>query len=322
MSWFFRPDSGARRQVSVADRGSPTYRNDMSALGFIGLGIMGKPMAAHLIRGGHQLHLHSRSGVPPELVAAGGVACSGGREVAERSEVVFTMLPDTPDVERVLFGAGGVAEGLGSGQAVVDMSSVAPMATQEFARRVGDLGAEYVDAPVSGGQVGARDASLTIMVGATEQGFARVKPLLALMGKNVTHVGGHGAGQICKVANQIVVAATIEAVAEGLLFASRSGVDPARVREALLGGFASSRILELHGRRMIERNFEPGARVELHQKDLELALSAARQLGLGLPGTALAQQLFNSCRGLGGAKWDHSAMVKALEALAGHPVAG
>jgi 2-hydroxy-3-oxopropionate reductase len=289
-------------------------------VGFVGLGIMGRPMAGHLLRGGHRLHLHSRSGVPQELTAAGGVACRGGREVAERSDVVFTMLPDTPDVERVLLGEGGVAEGLSPGKAVVDMSSISPSATQEMARRLDALGCEHVDAPVSGGEVGARQATLTIMVGASDAGFARVKPLLDLLGKNVTHVGGHGAGQICKVANQIVVALTIEAVSEALVFASKAGVDPAKVRQALLGGFASSRILELHGQRMIDRNFEPGARVELHQKDLELALAAARQLGVALPGTALSQQLFNACRAQGGARWDHSAMVKALELLAGKAV--
>jgi 2-hydroxy-3-oxopropionate reductase len=292
----------------------------MSDLGFVGLGIMGQPMAANLMRGGHRLHLHSRSGVPGGLLEAGGVACAGPRQVAERAEVVFTMLPDTPDVEAVLFGPDGLEGALGPGKVVVDMSSVSPAATADFAHRVEARGAEYVDAPVSGGQVGAREATLTIMVGATDAGFARVRPLLGLLGRNVTHVGGHGAGQTCKVANQIVVALTIEAVAEALLFASRAGVDPARVRQALLGGFASSRVLELHGQRMIDRDFEPGARVELHQKDLELALSSARRLGLALPGTALAQQLFNSCRAQGGARWDHSAMVKALERLAGHAV--
>jgi 2-hydroxy-3-oxopropionate reductase len=290
-------------------------------LGFVGLGIMGRPMAANLMKGGHALRLFSRSGVPPELVEAGGTACASGREVAEGSEVVFCIVPDTPDVERVLFGERGVAEGLGAGKAFVDMSSISPIATKELARRVNALGAEYVDAPVSGGDVGARAATLTLMVGASEAGFARVRPLLELLGKNVTHVGPNGAGQTTKVANQIIVALTIEAVGEALLFAAKAGVDPAKVRQALLGGFASSRILELHGQRMIERNFEPGARIELHQKDLENALAGARAMGLALPGTALAQQLFNACRGQGGARWDHSAMLKALELLAGQAVA-
>jgi 2-hydroxy-3-oxopropionate reductase len=293
----------------------------VSDVGFIGLGIMGKPMAWNLMRGGHRLHLHSRSGVPAELVASGGLACRCAREVAERSEIVFTMLPATPDVERVIFGEDGVAGGLGPGKVVVDMTSASPIETVVFARRVNDLGCEYVDAPVSGGDVGAREATLTIMVGASEAGFARVRPLLELMGAKVTLVGGNGAGQTCKVANQIVVALGIEAVAEALLFASRAGVDPVKVRQALMGGFASSRVLELHGQRMIDRDFEPGGRIELHQKDLELALAAARALGLALPGTALAQQLFNACLAQGWARWDHSAMVKALELLAHHPVA-
>ena len=295
----------------------------MSKLGFVGLGIMGRPMAANLMKGGHVVHVYSRSGVPAEVAAQpGAFACASGREVAQKSEVIFSMVPDTPDVERVLFGKDGVAEGLSPGKVFVDMSSVSPIGTKELASRVNALGCEYVDAPVSGGDVGARNATLTIMVGATEAGFARVKPLLELLGKNVTHVGPNGAGQTAKVANQIVVALTIEAVAEALLFAAKAGVDPAKVRQALLGGFASSRVLEVHGQRMIERNFEPGARVELHQKDLENALSGARAMGLALPGTANAQQLFNACKAHGGARWDHSAMLKALEMLAGKAVAG
>jgi 2-hydroxy-3-oxopropionate reductase len=294
----------------------------MSQLGFVGLGIMGRPMSSNLMKGGHTLHLHSRSGVPEDLVAAGGVACANGREVAERSEVVFAIVPDTPDVEKVLFGRDGVALGLSPGKAFVDMSSISPFATRELARRVNALGCEYVDAPVSGGDVGARNATLTIMVGATEAGFAKVRPFLELLGKNVTHVGPNGAGQTTKVANQIAVALTIEAVAEALLFAAKAGVDPAKVRQALLGGFASSRVLEVHGQRMVERNFEPGARIALHQKDLENALSGARAMGLSLPGTASAQQLFNACIAHGGAAWDHSAMLRALELLAGKTVGG
>jgi 2-hydroxy-3-oxopropionate reductase len=292
----------------------------MSDVGFVGLGIMGRPMAGNLLRGGHRLHLFSRSGVAPELTSAGGQACRSAREVAERSEVVFTMVPDTADVERALFGEQGIAEGLRAGKAVVDMSSVSPAETVAFARRVNALGCEYVDAPVSGGEVGAKQASLTIMAGATEAGFARVKPLLELLGGNVTRVGENGAGQTCKVANQIVVALYLQGVAEALLFAANSGVDPAQVRQALMGGFASSRVLEVHGQRMIERNFEPGGRIELHQKDLELALGAARAMGVPLPGTAVAQQLFNACRGLGGARWDQSGIVRALEAVAPRPV--
>jgi 2-hydroxy-3-oxopropionate reductase len=238
--------------------------------------------------------------------------------VAQRSEVVFSMVPDPPDVEKVLFAPGGVAEGLSSGKVFVDMSSISPIETRRFAERVRNLGADYLDAPVSGGDVGARAATLTIMVGGTEAAFARVKPLFELMGKNVTLVGGSGAGQTCKVANQIVVALTIEAVAEALLFASKAGVDPAKVRQALLGGFASSRILEVHGERMLQRNFQPGARVALHQKDLGNALAGARAMGLSLPNTATAQELFNACAAMGGSGWDHSGMLKALEKLANH----
>jgi 2-hydroxy-3-oxopropionate reductase len=293
----------------------------MADLGFVGLGIMGRPMALNLLKGGHRLSLWSRSGVPAELVAAGGIACASGSDVARASEVVFCIVPDAPDVEQVLFAPGGVAEGLSAGKVFVDMSSISPIAARELAARVRALGCEYVDAPVSGGDVGARAGTLTIMAGATEEGFARVRPLLGLLGKNVTHVGPNGAGQTAKVANQIVVALTIEAVGEALLFAAKAGVDPAKVRQALLGGFASSRVLEVHGQRMIERDFEPGARIELHQKDLENALSGARAMGLALPATALAQQLFNAARAMGGARWDHSAMVRALEALAGFRIA-
>jgi 2-hydroxy-3-oxopropionate reductase len=287
-------------------------------VGFVGLGIMGKPMAANLIKGGHALHLHSRSGVPPELLAAGGVRCESGRAVAERAEVVITMLPDTPDVERALFGPGGVAEGLSRGKLVVDMSSVSPIETKRFASRVQALGCDYLDAPVSGGEVGARNAALTIMVGGSEAAFARGKPLFDLLGKSVTLVGGNGDGQTCKVANQIIVALTIEAVAEALVFASKAGADPARVRQALLGGFAASRVLEVHGERMLKRTFDPGFRIELHQKDLGLALAGARALGVSLPNTATAQELLNACAAAGEARRDHSAMVKALERLASH----
>jgi len=287
-------------------------------LGFVGLGIMGRPMAGNLLKGGHRVHLHSRSGVPGELTAAGGVACGSGREVAERSQVVFAIVPDTPDVERVLFGPAGVAEGLAPGKVFVDMSSISPAATRALAGRLAALGCDYLDAPVSGGDVGARQATLTIMVGGSEAAFERVRPLFQLMGQNVTRVGQSGAGQICKVANQIAVALGIQAVAEALLFASKAGADPGRVRQALLGGFAASRVLEVHGLRMIERRFEPGGRVELHRKDLQNALDAARELGLSLPGTAMAAQLFNACAAAGGSRWDHSAVLRALEALAGH----
>ena len=294
----------------------------MSKVGFIGLGIMGKPMALNLIKGGHTLYLNSRSGVPAELTAAGGTACASAKEVAQQSDIVITMLPDTPDVEKVLFAANGVAEGLARGKIVVDMSSISPIETKKFAKRVNELGCEYVDAPVSGGEVGAKNAALTIMVGGSQAGFDRVKPVFDLMGKNITLVGGNGDGQTTKVANQIIVALNIEAVGEALLFASRAGADPAKVRQALMGGFAASRILEVHGERMIKRTFDPGFRIELHQKDLNLALQGARAMGLSLPNTATAQELFNSCSANGGAKWDHSALVQALEIMAKHRVAG
>jgi len=289
-------------------------------VGFVGLGIMGRPMSQNLMKGGHTLHLFSRSGVPEELRAAGGRACRSGREVAERSEVVFTVVPDTADVEKALFAAGGIAEGLRPGAVVVDMSSISPIETRRFAGAIRARGGDYLDAPVSGGDVGARQATLTIMVGGSQVAFQRVKPLFELLGKNLTLVGESGSGQVAKVANQIVVALTIEAVAEALLFASKAGVDPAKVRQALLGGFASSRVLEVHGERMLRRNFEPGARVALHQKDLGNALAGARAMGLSLPATALAQELFNACAAMGGSAWDHSSMVKALEKLAHHEV--
>ena len=294
----------------------------MTDIGFIGLGIMGRPMAGHLQNGGHRLHLvKHRAALPAELVEGGAVECASAREVAETSEVIIVMVPDTPDVETVLFGAGGVAEGLAAGKTVVDMSSISPIETKDFARRINELGCDYLDAPVSGGEVGAKGAALTIMVGGEQATFDRVKPLFEIMGKNITLVGGNGDGQTCKVANQIIVALNIEAAAEALLFAAKAGADPAKVREALMGGFAASRILEVHGERMIKRTFDPGFRIRLHQKDLNLALSGARAMGLSLPNTATAQELFNACAANGGADWDHSAMVRALELMAGHTVA-
>ena len=292
----------------------------MASIGFIGLGIMGTPMAGHLIAGGHSLFAYSRRGVPAPLLDKGATACESSEEVAEAADIVFIMVPDTPHVEDVLFGASGVARGLAPGKIVVDMSSISPLATKDFAKRINDLGCSYLDAPVSGGEVGAKAASLTIMVGGPEAAFAKVKPLFDLMGKNVTLVGGNGDGQTCKVANQIIVALNIEAVAEALLFASKAGADPAKVRQALMGGFASSRILEVHGERMVKRTFDPGFRIELHQKDLNLALANARLLGVALPNTATAQELFNACVAHGGAKWDHSALVRALEIMANHEI--
>jgi 2-hydroxy-3-oxopropionate reductase len=290
-------------------------------VGFIGLGIMGAPMAGHLIDGGHEAYLMSRSGVPQDLLDKGATACDTAKAVAEAADVIITMVPDTPDVDRVLFGENGIAEGLSAGKLVIDMSSIGPIETKAFAARINALGCDYIDAPVSGGEVGAKAGSLTIMIGAPEAAFERAKPLFELMGQNITLVGGNGAGQTTKVANQIIVALNIEAVGEALLFASKAGADPAKVREALMGGFASSKILEVHGERMIKRTFNPGFRIELHQKDLNLALQGAKSLGVSLPNTANAQELFNSCSAHGGAGWDHSAMVRALEIMADHEVA-
>ncbi|PKO30245.1 MAG: 2-hydroxy-3-oxopropionate reductase [Betaproteobacteria bacterium HGW-Betaproteobacteria-9] len=291
-------------------------------LGFIGLGIMGAPMAGHLLAAGHELFAQSRSGVPAELLTAGAQACDTAADVARAADVIFLMVPDTPHVAEVLFGETGLDKGLSSGKTVVDMSSISPIATKDYAKRIQALGCDYIDAPVSGGEVGAKAASLTIMVGATEASFATVKPLFELMGKNITLVGGVGDGQTCKVANQIVVALNIEAVGEALLFAAKAGADPAKVRQALMGGFAASRILEVHGERMIQRTFNPGFRIELHQKDLSLALEGAKALGLSLPHTASAAQLMNSCVALGGAAWDHSGLVRALETAANFQIAG
>jgi 2-hydroxy-3-oxopropionate reductase len=288
----------------------------MSTIGFIGLGIMGAPMAAHLQAGGHPLSVLTIGDVPASLVAGGAKVCANGKEVAQTSDIIIVMVPDTPDVEKVLFSANGVADGLSAGKIVVDMSSISPIETKEFAKRINALGCEYLDAPVSGGEVGAKAASLTIMVGGSEATFATIKPLFELMGKNITLVGGNGDGQTCKVANQIIVALTIEAVGEALLFASKAGADAGRVRQALMGGFASSRILEVHGERMVKRTFDPGFRIELHQKDLNLALSSARKMGVSLPNTATCQELFNACVAHGGKAWDHSGMVRALETMA------
>ncbi|MDI4656744.1 2-hydroxy-3-oxopropionate reductase [Xanthobacter autotrophicus] len=290
-------------------------------VGFIGLGIMGSPMAGHLIDAGHTLFVYDVVRIPEELTAKGATACASSADVAKAADIIITMVPDTPHVEEALFGKGGVAEGLTKGKIVVDMSSISPVATKGFAEKINALGCDYLDAPVSGGEVGAKAASLTIMVGGPEGAFETVKPLFEKMGKNITLVGGNGDGQTTKVANQIIVALTIEAVGEALLFASKAGADPAKVRQALMGGFASSKILEVHGDRMVKRTFDPGFRIELHQKDLNLALQSAKALGVSLPNTATCQELFNACAAHGGSKWDHSAMVKALELLANHEIA-
>ena len=293
----------------------------MSKIGFIGLGIMGAPMAGHLIEAGHEVYTstHHKAAAKP-LVEAGIRELPTPRAVAEVAEIIITMVPDTPQVESVLFGEDGVADGLAAGKVVVDMSSISPIATKTFAARVNALDCAYLDAPVSGGEVGAKGATLTIMVGGDQATFDRVRPLFERMGKNITLIGGNGDGQTCKVANQIIVALNLQAVAEALTFASKAGADPARVREALMGGFASSKILEVHAERMIKRTFEPGFRVRLHQKDLNLALAGARELGVALPNTAIAQQMLSACHAMGGEDWDHSALIRAIERLSNHEI--
>lgn len=292
----------------------------MAKIGFIGLGIMGAPMAGHLLAGGHDLFLHDHKQPPSHLLESGATMCSSGAEVAKCADVIIIMVPDTPHVESVLFGVNGIAKGLKKGKIVVDMSSISPIATKQFAKRINKLGCEYLDAPVSGGEVGAKAGSLTIMVGGSEKAFSDVKPLFDLMGKNITLVGGNGDGQTTKVANQIIVALNIQAVAEALLFASKAGADPSRVRQALMGGFASSRILEVHGERMVKRSFKPGFRIELHQKDLNLALQGAKALGVSLPNTTMAQELMNACAANGMSGLDHSAMCRAIERMSNHEI--
>jgi len=293
----------------------------MQKIGFIGLGIMGGPMAAHLQAGGCKLYLHDVKNPPPALVEGGATVCTNAGEVAKRADIIIVMVPDTPQVEEVLFGENGVAAALTPGKVVVDMSSISPLATKEFAKRINKRDCDYLDAPVSGGEVGAKAATLTIMAGGSPEAFERVLPLFRMMGKNITLVGANGDGQTAKVANQIIVALTIQAVAEALLFASKAGADPARVREALMGGFAASRILEVHGERMVKRTFAPGFRIALHQKDLNLALQGAKSLGIALPNTAATQELMNSCAAHGLAQLDHAALCQAIERMANHAIA-
>ena len=290
-------------------------------IGFIGLGIMGAPMAGHLMAGGHQIitFIH-KTPAPKALIESGLEVVENAKEVAKNSEIIIVMVPDTPQVKEVLFNQNGIAEGLTDGKLIIDMSSISPIETKEFANTIKSRGCGYLDAPVSGGELGAKAASLTIMVGGSEKDFSRALPIFELMGSNITLVGENGVGQTTKVANQIIVALTIEAVGEALVFASKAGADPSKVRQALMGGLAQSRILEVHGERMIKRTFEPGFRIELHQKDLNLALQGAKSLGVSLPNTATTQELFNSCSANGDSELDHSGLVTALERMSNSKV--
>ena len=290
-------------------------------IGFIGLGIMGAPMAGHLLAGGHTVISAVHNTQPSkDLVDAGLKVVDNFSKVAEETEIIIIMVPDTPQVEEVLFSETGVAAGLSTGKLVIDMSSISPIDTKIFAQKINEKGCGYLDAPVSGGEVGAKAASLTIMVGGSEEDFNLAIPIFELMGSNITLVGQNGVGQTTKVANQIVVALTIEAVGEALVFASKAGADPSKVRQALMGGLAQSRILEVHGERMIKRTFDPGFRIELHQKDLNLALQGAKSLGVSLPNTSSTQEIFNACTAHGDSGLDHSGLVTALERMANHKV--
>ena len=289
----------------------------MAKIGFIGTGIMGLPMAKNLQKAGHHLYFSElHKAVPEELLGNKGTLLDDPREVAKATDFIITMVPNTPDVEKVLFDETGVANGLSKGKTVIDMSSISPTATKKFAKRINIKECDYLDAPVSGGEVGAKSAALTIMVGGPQDAFNRAMPLFEAMGKNITRVGENGDGQTCKVANQIIVALNIEAVSEALVFASKAGADPGKVREALMGGFAASKILEVHGKRMLDRTFDPGFRICLHQKDLNLALTTGREINAALPNTATAQELFTCCAARGLQDSDHSAMVQALEGMA------
>ena len=290
-------------------------------IGFIGLGIMGAPMAGHLLAGGHTVISAVHNTQPSkDLVDAGLKVVDNFSKVAEETEIIIIMVPDTPQVEEVIFSETGVSAGLSAGKLVIDMSSISPIDTKIFAQKINEKGCGYLDAPVSGGEVGAKAASLTIMVGGSEEDFNLAIPIFELMGSNITLVGQNGVGQTTKVANQIVVALTIEAVGEALVFASKAGADPSKVRQALMGGLAQSRILEVHGERMIKRTFDPGFRIELHQKDLNLALQGAKSLGVSLPNTSSTQELFNASTAHGDSGLDHSGLVKVLERMANHKV--
>lgn len=292
----------------------------MENIAFIGLGIMGVPMCLNLLKAGYPVNTYTRSHTHSSIPEAGAHLCDSPRAAAEKADIIILIVNDTPNVEQVLFGENGVIEANLQGKVIVDMSTISPVATKTFAQRIQAAGANYLDAPVSGGDVGAQAGTLSIMVGGSESAFQRVLPLFQVMGKNITHVGDVGAGQITKMANQVIVAQSIQAVAEALVLASKAGADPEKVRQALMGGFANSRILEVHGKRMTAGTFTPGFKVNLHQKDITSALNTARELGVALPGAALFQQLLSSCIAQGGSEWDHSAVIKVIEQLANHSI--
>jgi 2-hydroxy-3-oxopropionate reductase len=293
----------------------------MANLGFIGLGLMGNPMCRNLIRGGHRLFVRdAEPQAMTPLTDLGATGCKTCREVLDSTDVVFIVVPDTPDVADVLFGPGGAAVQPAPGKIIVDMSSISPLDTKDFALRLAERGMQMLDAPVSGGEVGAESGTLSIMVGGSAEVLAQVRPYLELMGNTITHIGDHGAGQTAKVANQIIVALNLEAICEALLFASKAGADPERVRKALMGGAANSRLLEIKGEWILSRRFQPGFRVKHQQKDLNNALNAARKLGLMLPNTATTQELYNAVSGDGGSDLDHCAVILALERMANHKV--
>jgi 2-hydroxy-3-oxopropionate reductase len=288
-----------------------------SKLGFVGLGIMGRPMALNLRKAGHALAVHARRADSMQpLIDAGATACAAPKDVAAQADIIFICVSDTPDVEQVILGAGGLIHGVRQGSVVVDMSTISPAATRRYAEELRKRGAEMLDAPVSGGEVGAVNATLSIMVGGDAAVFERVKAYFEAMGKNIVLVGGNGAGQVAKACNQIVVAVTIEAVSEAIAFARRNGVDAAKVRDALMGGFAGSKILEVHGKRMLDNEFNPGFKTKLHQKDLKIVMDTAHQLGLALPGTAIVAQHLNALMGSGDGELDSSAIIKVVERMA------
>ena len=289
-------------------------------VGFIGLGVMGQPMALNLIKGGHRLVVHSRScGPVNEVAAAGATAAASPADVARQTSVIITMLPDTPDVEAVIAGENGVLSGLQPGSVVIDMSSISPVSTRALAERVAASEGFMLDAPVSGGQIGAVNASLSIMVGGDEAAFERVRPVLACMGnpERIIYIGQSGAGQICKICNQVAIGGALAGVSEAFALAKKAGVDAARVRQALLGGFAASRVLEVHGERMLTGNYAPGFRTRLYQKDLRIANETASANAVAMPATALVTQLVNALVASGGGDLDYAALGTVLFDLAG-----